>query len=155
MRKQTIRTTLLSVLTAILLFGFVSCKKNDPEKSRTELLTQAGWKIVKDETRTGASGPWVDITSSYAACEKDDVLAFRTNLSFEFNEGATKCSPSDPQIITTGTWVFTTNETKINATSGGSTDAIDVNQLDEGTLILFSSDVSGGITYYSRSTYGH
>ena len=153
MLKLTIRTAVLSVLTASLLFGLTSCKKSDP-KSRTELITQSGWKIVKSESKTG-TGPWVDNTSGYAPCDKDNVLGFSTNGNFEFNEGATKCSPLDPQIIQSGTWVFTNGETKISVTSGGFTDMADIDQLDEGTLVISSSDLSGTPAYYNRDTYGH
>ena len=94
MKYLNARTIITFSLVAIITFsGIISCKKSSTpaSKSRTELLTTAGWKILKDEVKTGA-GPYVDVTSSYLPCELDNVGIFRVNATYEFNEGATKCS---------------------------------------------------------------
>lgn len=141
------------ISAALILPSLSSCKKDSP-KSKTAFLTKANWKIVKSESRAG-TGAWVDHTSS-VPCEIDDYVVFRTNGTYESNEGATKCSPGDPQIIETGTWAFMTNETQLATTPSGSTAlVIDINQLDENTLVVVLSFSNGGVTYYDRTTFGH
>ena len=155
MKKNIIN---LCLVGSLLFFGVISCKKSNDAvgKSRTELLTQAAWKLVKDETKTG-TGPWIDQTPFYSPCEKDDNFVIKLNGTYELNEGATKCSPTDPQIYETGAWVFLNNEAQIKTTSTGSSssDTVSIDQLDENTLITSSSEVISGVTYYYRTTLGH
>jgi hypothetical protein len=158
MMKFTSRNAAIFLFSVVILSGLGACKKDDPQsKSRTELITQSAWKLVKGESRTGAAGTWVDYTSTYSACEKDDNLVLNTSGSYELNEGATKCSPADPQIYETGTWAFQSNETEIKTTPTGSStsDVSTIETLSESTLIVTSSYTTGGTTYYDRSTFGH
>lgn len=83
-------------LSAILLLN--SCKKDKDEKSQAELLTQKAWIIVSDEERVGTTGTWTDYFPDSLPCEKDDQTIFKTNGTYELNEGATKCNPSNPQV---------------------------------------------------------
>jgi hypothetical protein len=158
MMKISIRHAVLFLFSFAILSGIGGCKKDDTAaaKTKTELITQAAWKLVKAESKTGAAA-WVDYTSTFAACEKDDNFVFRTNASYEINEGLTKCAPTDPQIYETGTWAFQTNETEVRLTSTGSSssDVSAIEQLTETTLIITNTYVSGGTTYYDRTTLGH
>jgi Lipocalin-like domain len=157
MTKFSIRYAALFLFSFVILSGIGACKKDSAaDKSRTELITQAAWKLVKSESKTG-TGAWVDGTGLFLACEKDDNFVFRTNASYEINEGLTKCAPTDPQIYETGTWAFQTNETEVRLTSTGSSssDISVIEQLTETTLVITQTYVSGGTTYYDRTTLGH
>lgn len=154
---KIIRSTALLILITVLVVGIGSCKKDTAAvaKSKTELLTQSNWKIVKEESKTG-TGAWVDNTSTLA-CEKDNNIVFRTNATLELNEGATKCNPTDPQISGTGTWSFLTSETQLQVVVTGSPSAFiySLDQLDENTLVISRSETIGGITESERITLGH
>jgi hypothetical protein len=154
MKKVNFRIVAVGAMSSLLIMGAVSCKKSSTKKSNTELLTQATWKLVKDESKTG-TGAWVDNTAGYAACEKDDNLIFRANATMEINEGATKCAPSDPQIIATGTWAFATNETQLKTTQGGVTETANIEFMDDTFLVASTTYTFGGVTYTERYTYGH
>jgi hypothetical protein len=157
MIKISIRHAALFFFSALILTGMGACKKNDSvAKSKTELITLDSWKLVKSEAKTG-TGAWVDQTAMFSACEKDDNFLLRTNGSYELNEGPTKCAPADPQIYDTGTWSFQTNETELKTTSTGSSgsDIFAIEQLTETRLTITSTTVSGGTTYYDRTTMGH
>ena len=136
MTKIIRSTALLTLITAFVL-SIGACKK-DAAKSKTVLLTQSNWKIVKEESKSG-SGPWVDNTSTLA-CEKDNQLVFSTTSTLELNEGATKCNPTDPQIIGTGTWSFLTNETQLQIVVFGLTPIYSLDQLDDNTMVLSRSE---------------
>jgi hypothetical protein len=138
---KTVRTLLI---LGVSLFTISSCKK-DKAKSKTDLITAGGWKLVKAEEKVG-TGAWIDDTGSYSACEKDDVMIFNSNATYEANEGATKCSPTDPQIQETGTWSFESDETKLKTTSGGFSYTVSIDQLDENTFVTTETYSSGGIT---------
>jgi hypothetical protein len=147
------KSIILKLLAVLVVVGLFSCKK-ESAKSKTELLTQAGWRQSNGEMKTGASGTWsVDPSfSSMSACEKDDITLFKTGGSFEINEGASKCSPSDPQLIYTGVWAFQNNETEISIVGQG---VASIELLNETTLVITYSDTFGGTTYYYRETYVH
>ncbi|HEX8330452.1 MAG TPA: lipocalin family protein [Hymenobacter sp.] len=101
-------------LLAAMAVVTVSCKKDDenkPAPTKTELLTAKGWRLT-DVKIGGQSIYSLFITD---ACEKDNFIKFNSNKSATFDEGATKCSSSDPQTET-GRWEFTTNETKLKLT---------------------------------------
>lgn len=136
----------------IVLIAVAGCKKSSDNKSKTEFLTQAPW-IVSNVEEKNATGSWIVSTdwSATAACEKDDLTIFRTNGTYETNEGPTKCSPSDPHINQTGTWSFLENETKMKV----DTDVVTIEQLDESTLkIVTSYSFSSNILYF-RATMRH
>lgn len=138
---------LLFTLTALL--GLQACKK-ETAKSKTELLTQKTWLIQKFEEKAGSAN-WTDDFPSWDACSKDDQYIFRANNTYEFNEGATKCDPNDPQIFATGAWTFLENETKIRI----GTDDFRIEQLDNSSLILSAQETVGGTLYQIRITFRH
>lgn len=137
-----------------------SCKKDDPApvpKTKKELLILASWKLVKGEFRTSTSLPWTDGTSSVPVCQRDNVTTYKTDGSYEIDEGATKCTPTAPQMFETGNWVFQNNETELKTTRTGSATSIiwGIEQISETSLILTGSGDLGGTTYFLRSTFGH
>lgn len=146
MYKLTFKTILVLIIFSSLMF---SCKKKNDQKSKTILLTQKPWLYAKFEEKIN-TGVWSDDYTNWLSCEKDDQIIFRTNNTYEENEGASKCSPSDPQIISSGAWAFTNNETKITVYT-----EVNIDQLDENTMIVSSSEVYNGTTYYTRITFKH
>jgi hypothetical protein len=148
MMKRTLRT--LSIV-AIAALGFSACKKSKDDKSRTELLTQANWKVVAIQERSSLTAPWGPNEHLTAPnCEKDNFITFKTPNTGELNEGPTKCSAGDPQIETF-TWAFTDGEKKLNIDGDIST----ITTLDEGTLIIQNEFSFGGTTFYTQTTLSH
>lgn len=146
--KSLIRLTLIAVSAMFIL---ASCSKDEEEvsKTRTELLTQADWKIVSDMNKSG-SDPWNDEISSYDACELDNYLSFKIDHTAVYDEGATKCDPSDPQIES-GVWAFTDNDTRINLNGASFT----LDELSATTLTISFSYTYNGVTEYIKQTYKH
>ncbi len=94
-----------------------SCKKDDDNTStpsgggasatKTEIITAKTWKI------TAATIGGQDVFSQQDECDKDDLHIFKIDGTYIYDEGATKCDTADDQIISTSTWKFLENETKI------------------------------------------
>lgn len=149
----------LLLAAVLVVLRSSSCKKDDdptPAKTKTQLLTQANWKLVKAEIRSSPTAAWSDYTAFLSACEKDNLTVFRANLTYENNEGATKCNPTDPQIVDSGTWAFLNNETQIQVTPAADPpETLNLELLDENTLIVNGVDNSTGSTLYTRATFGH
>jgi hypothetical protein len=144
---------LLKILPLILIVSFTisACKKKSdvPSKSKTTLLTQKSWSITKWEEKTD-SDPFIDAYPTWDACSKDDFILFKTNNTADFDEGPTKCDPSDPQTESSS-WAFLENETKLLAQ--GFTFFIE--RLDDDNLIISASQTSGGSTYTLKITFKH
>jgi hypothetical protein len=130
---------LLSLVAILIIAGLSSCHKDDPKPlSKTDLISRT-WKV------TGTTVNGIDIFSSTPACQKDDLWKFTKNGTITFDEGATKCDPSDPQTETSN-WSFTENETKIKLTSldGSSTETDTLTELTATTLKISTVDTSTG-----------
>ena len=153
MKKHFTLTTIAVIVTAML----IGCKKDNSNivaKSKTQLLTEKTWKQVKFEVRTNTTDPWNDITATYQTCDLDDVITFTSaGAFFTQTEGATKCSPSDPDIVESGNWSFQSNETILRLTFGGFTNDAAIEMLDASTLKFTFSDPS--VPEYLRITLGH
>jgi len=136
--------------------SLLSCKKDPPVKSRTELLSTGTWKRTAltsnpayDWYANGTSD--TDILSYMWPCEKDNFDTYRTNGMIEVNEGPTKCDPSDPQTWSVS-WEFIKNETVI--LFEGSYEYI-IDELTETTLKLRGTFEENGVTYTHYEAYRH
>ena len=146
MKRNLIKVT----AAALLLVSVGACKKdsNTSSKSKTQLLTQSAWKTVNQEFGNGTNWAQNPDWSSKEACEKDDLLILKANMTYEETEGASKCDPSDPQVTDNGTWAWQENETKLVIDGVVGT----VIQLDENTFQVTSQINS---TMSIRVTYAH
>ena len=145
------RKTLLVSCAVLVTLTFAACKKSSSNKSRTELITQSGW--VTTNVEVGAGGTWTadpDWTN-LPACERDDVLVLRTNMTYEFNEGGSKCDPSDPQVFDTGTWSWQDGESKV--VIDGITYTIE--SLTESSMTASTSVNFGAGNFTYRISYRH
>ncbi|GAB3638944.1 hypothetical protein GCM10027422_45350 [Hymenobacter arcticus] len=143
------------LLLAALALG--SCKKNNDNSpatpSKTDLLTAKNWRISAQTYSVAINAGAPTVSNEYAssaACERDNFLKFNTNKSLTADEGATKCSSSDPQTQS-GSWDLTTNDTKLTLADpmqGGATIPFDVVDLSATTLhIRYAATVAlGGIS---------
>jgi hypothetical protein len=150
MKKAVIRILLIFIFPIV---SIVSCKKgsnNIAVSGNTSLLTQQEWKLNKQEVKIN-SDPYIDRFPSLPPCTQDDKYSFKIDNTYELNEGATKCNSSSPQVIMTGTWQFTQNETKIKI------DAVEssIDKLDNNTLIISGSYYTNPDTNYYRNTFVH
>ena len=136
--------------------SLLSCKKDSPAKTRTELLTTGTWKRAAltsnpayDWYNNGTSA--TDILSYMWPCEKDDFEIYRTNGEIEINEGPTKCDPGADQTWSL-TWAFIKNETVI--LFEGTYEYI-IDELTETTLKFHGSFEENGVTYTHYETWTH
>lgn len=85
----------------------------------------------------------------YDACEKDNLLIFKSNSQGDFDESTLKCDASDPQTIPF-LWTITNNGTVLNISAIADFDIV---QLDAATLKLKSTFVESGVTYTNTLTF--
>jgi hypothetical protein len=151
------------IIAALAFLTISSCKKDDekttPAKSKTELLTSKAWRATALTINPGINIGGTTITDFYAqlpSCTKDDTEKYNVGATGVYDEGATKCDPSDPQSFAF-TWVFNPAETIITR-DGESQNII---QLDETTFkisdVIDGAEIGGipGVNYTITSTYSN
>ena len=131
----------------VVLFAANSCKKKNDQKSKTTLLTQKSWVMIKYEEKEN-NGGYIDYFPGFDACEKDDKLTFMANNTVTYDP-LIKCDVSE--TTQTGSWAFTENETKITFGLG----SYSIVQLDDNSLVLSTTYTVGADTYTERITFGH
>ena len=145
MKIYNLKNTTLFLAAAATILSFGSCSKDDDNNgdsnpvSKTTLLTTGGWVIYSNIEIQGPNT--YDIFASNNDCDKDDILIFNKNSSITFDEGATKCNPSDPQTYTQDTWALVSNDTKLSITlDNGGVELIDI-------ITLTSTEMTLQVTY--------
>jgi hypothetical protein len=150
------KKSFLLMLAVAASFTFVSCSDDDEDTqpNKTELLTNKNWKkTAETETMSNTPGS-TDLFTSVPDCTKDDILKFGTNGTFTWNEGASKCDPTDPQEFLNGTWAFTNNETKVMITIPGLGDGeLELTELTASKLVTKDVDTDQGVTTTTTTTY--
>ena len=152
-----------SIVLLLMITGIpttLSCKKskdekNNTTKTKTELLTTGTWKYTACTVSPaydyyGNGNTVTDIFSILLRCEKDDFETYKTNGTWEYNEGPTKCDGSYPQLFTEP-WRFADNETKIIIGTGECT----ILELTATTLKLRYTFEDAGVIYTEVGTYSH
>lgn len=91
------KNLLTPVILAIFALSLGACSKNSDKKSTLELLTQSTWKYQILGLDADKNGEVDAEDPSFEACSKDDTYLFKTDNTGVFDEGATKCDPTDPQ----------------------------------------------------------
>jgi hypothetical protein len=87
----------------------VEAKKTPP--TDTEKLVAGPWKMISHTSTPETTGLVRDNYQFWDSCEKDDVLVFKVNNTYHWEEGKTPCKSGDPTIIpgSQGVWQFTSS----------------------------------------------
>jgi hypothetical protein len=129
-KVSIMREIKIVLIAGIFIMVLGGCKKSTAPpaaKTNTDLLTQKTWKCIKVE-KGG-----VDYTGLVPSCIIDNITTFVSSGTGIVDEGATKCSDTDPQQQPF-TWVFQSNETVLVVTQGSTTQPASILQLDDNTL---------------------
>ena len=145
--------TLLFTCCIVLLF--FSCKKDNKSKTRTELLTNGSWHVTAYtvDPAIDFDGDGTDETNVFAVmdeCIIDDRTTFFANGTGELDEGATKCSTTDPQTVPL-TWTFDQSEEKLQV------QGIEylIESLSENQLQLKEIEAISAVTVTHLVTFSH
>lgn len=129
------KTNFATIPVAITTLLFLSCSK-DPENPTctTSSATIAGsYKVTAATYKASPSAPEIDyINVLNDACERDDIITFNSNGTYQYTDAGIVCSPSGNDI---GTWSLT-GTTSITIDG----DAAILESFDCKTLILANTD---------------
>ncbi|RDC66519.1 lipocalin-like domain-containing protein [Adhaeribacter pallidiroseus] len=145
---------LLPVLFIVLL-TFNACDKDDDDsktQTKAELIADKNW-VLTAYTSKENNDPVVDEFVYYDACEKDDVLRFSKNGTYEVNEGATKCNSADPQVSENGTWSITDDTLALTEAGSSLTNNAKINELSKSKLVISATQTYQNETYVETYTF--
>ena len=157
------KKTIQGIVLFVFLISITGCGKSGSTTSsgtsKTDLLTKQDWVVTVMQHKAVNGSVWTDDYGSFKSCQKDDRVVFRTNNTYEGNEGPTKCNPNDPQIKATGTWTFAENETILVVKDAIGTQIFyaTIQTLSTSSLSLSFTivDQTSGVTYQFLETYSH
>jgi hypothetical protein len=151
------------LITALAFITFFSaCKKDDaPVKPKTKkemISSEAGkkWRLSAYTMTYTAGGvkETEDMLADYDACELDNIIILFANKKYEEREGATKCDPSDSDLIDSGTWDLRNNDSELVEVIDGDEYVYKVLEISESTIkVEDSMPLSNGATLTFTETY--
>jgi hypothetical protein len=150
----------LSLTSTILL---TNCKKEEkepeptpapapapaPAQTNTQKITGKAWKMTAMTVDPGMPSNGTIVTDLFPqvdACDKDDLTTLKADGTFTEDQGSHKCVATDPQV-SSGTWVWNSNETIITMTQGGVSSNIEIVSNDGSTLKYKFTETYGGLNY--------
>lgn len=154
--RQFTKKAALIILTVAVLAGCKKDDNNNTSASKTQLLTASSWKLTSEYFDialdiNGDGRSENEVINALPSCFTDNLMSFKADGTVTRDEGATKCYPSDPQVIETTNWKFADNETKIMIGEPGYEDEGHLLELSSSVLKIKLGDTGDGITL----TFGH
>lgn len=122
---------------------------NNGGNGGVSILTSGSWKITAYTLTSGAGT--TDLLALIDACERDDIFTFKTDNTIIRDEGASKCSASDPQTKNDGTWSI--NGSKFTGSGSAGSQTWDIKKLDNTTFEISATNILNGQTATATQTY--
>ena len=136
----------LSIIAIACVMALTSCKK-DTVTSNKDLLTGGSSKswLTTKITLTNSAGVTADVTSTFlaAACDKDDFVTFKSDGVYLEDEGALKCTASNPQSVA-GTFTLNAAETEVTIKNASSTQLSTISSLSTTQFVSVLKDPNFG-----------
>ncbi len=141
----------------IIISAMGACKKNNPVEDNTATILQSkSWKVTA-LTISPAIGGLSDIYNGFwQDCERDNLYKFLASNNFEFDEGGSKCSPTDDQTRP-GSWTYNSTTKllhyQINGNGGADYWDFTIIEINDNFFKATATDVSGGVTTTETWTF--
>ena len=93
-------------------------------------------------------------TTVLEACQRDNIWNFKSDGTYTVTEGASKCDPSDPDTVTSGTWQLTDSDTKIVIDDiNEAPQTLTIDELTSSTLKISGTQVIQGNTVNGTAVF--
>ncbi len=149
------------LIALCIALTFTSCKEDDEEESpaptKSEMLTSRNWKVstlnVEPALDVDGDGTQENNLIPYVgACTLDDFWKFVSNGNYTNEEGPSKCDPNDSQIIESGTWLWSSDQTRLVMNANSETFEAKVLSISSSQMIWEFTIVNQGVTYTFTQT---
>jgi hypothetical protein len=125
-----------------------SCDDEPTESKKKQMI--GSWERTSS-MMTVPSGTY-NVFNDLESCQQDNITSFNADGSYDVEEGETKCSEDDPQIITGGVWVVAGDSLALTATGQAPWKAR-IEAINQTTLTLsYEETIASQVKRY-RDTY--
>ena len=123
----------LLIVTFLLAFGFMSCKKEkDKACTLSEQSLAGSYKVTSVKYKVSASAPEVESIHDFLDnCELDDVLTLLANKTYQYKDAGTHCAPNGDYD---GTWSLSGNTLNVDG------DNVPIENFNCGGFAIIMSD---------------
>jgi len=111
MKMKPFSTKLAVVTLSAILILSIGCSKSDKQPTAAELLSKSWIQIDLLATVNGVTQSVFN--DEYELCDQDNAYNFKSDGTFTVTENTTKCDPTDPDQVTSGTWTLLEDGKKI------------------------------------------
>ncbi len=133
---------ILSFALAIAVLAVSSCKKDNAKPVEiTEANLAGSYRIAAFTSQKGAAAP-VDLIAHLEDCEKDNVVKFNTDHTYNYIDAGVQCNPPGDDH---GTWSLpTTSQFILDSTT------FSIKSFDGKTFIIAATETTGNeVTVYT------
>jgi len=144
MKMKPFSTKLALIALSALLIISIGCSKEDKQPTAAELLSKSWIQIDLLATVNGISQSV--FADEYELCDQDNAYNFKSDGTFTVTENTTKCDPTDPEEVATGTWTILEDGKKLTITrTGEEPQTLDIEELTATSMKVSVTDNSIGI----------
>jgi hypothetical protein len=147
-------------LILISIFVFCSCSKEGESDSPTQdpVTNLVDKYFIMTDAVSNPAYPMGNGTTSAdlyndwykSPCVHDDLRMFKSNGDVIFDNGTTKCDPTEPQSVVGSKWNFIENNTRLVLTQGTNKNTLQI-LINDGTVLKYdkkrTSSSTGSIVY--------
>jgi hypothetical protein len=134
------------VFSLVLALAFLGCSKSSSStggntNADSVNISKAPWKLNSSGFNLSGGATVTIVDTTVKPCQKDNTYSFNANGSGTMDEGATKCSVSDPQTQPF-TWSFSAKDTLLHIHS---------NTILNGDLNIYTLSATSFVVYKDTS----
>ena len=131
-----------TIALALVSLCFVACSKDKDSDVNKENIS-GSYKVTAATMQAGSAAP-IDYLALQSPCEKDDIIKLNSDLTYNYVDAGTKCSPVGDD---SGVWSVPSN-TQISIDGQVST----IKSFDGHTLVISDTELIGSVNYVSVTT---
>jgi len=144
MKMKPFSTKLALVALSLILIISIGCSKDETQPTAAELISKSWIQTDLLATINGVSESV--FADEYELCDQDNAYNFKSDGTFTVTENTTKCDPTDPEEVATGTWTILEDGKKLTITrTGEEPQTLDIEELTATSMKVSVTDNSIGI----------
>jgi len=144
MKMKPFSTKLALIALSAFLIISIGCSQQDKQPTASELLSKNWIQIDLLATVNGISESV--FADEYELCDQDNAYNFKSDGTFNVTENTTKCDPTDPDLVATGTWTILEDGKKLTITrTSEEPQTLDIEELTATSMKVSVTDNSIGI----------
>jgi Lipocalin-like domain len=146
-----------NLILAVVVLTIASCKKDETQQQApiptTKDLIAKNWRQTSSVATYSYQPGSFDDFATWPPCDKDNISKYNINGTYTYTGGASKCNPSEQEVLDSGSWSLSNNDTKFSFTTSGTTYTFDIVEITNSSFKIKQTEVFSYGTIYTTSTF--